>query len=522
MHLSGSAQRLTTDRAAFVATVLFAGATFWFAPRPPMIDLPQHAAQVALWHDLLLGTSKWQSLVYVNIFTPYLIGYSLALLLSFVMPVAAALKLLLAGAYFGFVGSCVALRKRMDGDPRLDWLFIPGFFGFAYAFGFYTFLIAAPFGVWFIVLAHRYADRPTIALALGLFVADLALFFTHGLMFLFANAIGGIFLLLRTRRLTGLLVAVLPYVAMGLWCLVYAQVRLRFEASPSGDPIDFVWGWDLRRLNFLVYSIDWPTGALAAAWELGKVLFFLLAAPVILGARPNRRDASVYVPFSVTLLIGVLVPIALLNTWLLYQRFALFLLPFYALIFRAPERAVPSAVRRLWLPLLCWTVLIVHTSRLLAFREESASFEQVLAAAEPGQRALGLVLDAASTATGTLDVYAHFPLWYQAEKGGFVDFNFAGYLPQVVRYKLDQAPPVYMSAGQPWQPFTKFDWGQDQAELYRYFFVRSPTPLPPDYFPAGRCAPVLLKVAGPWSLFENRNCFSGRPPATTPPPASAR
>jgi hypothetical protein len=105
------------ERVAFWLTVLLAGATFWIAPRPPMADLPQHAGQIALWRDLLQGTSNWQSLVQVNYFTPYLMGSGLALLLSFVMPVAAALKLLLALSYYAFVAACVLAAAR-DGERK--------------------------------------------------------------------------------------------------------------------------------------------------------------------------------------------------------------------------------------------------------------------------------------------------------------------------------------------------------------------------------------------------------------------
>jgi hypothetical protein len=88
-------QRASIARVAFFLTVIYAGAMFWLAPHPPMADLPQHAGQITLWRDLLLGQSPWQSLVNINYFTPYLIGYGLALPLTFLMPVAAALKLLL-------------------------------------------------------------------------------------------------------------------------------------------------------------------------------------------------------------------------------------------------------------------------------------------------------------------------------------------------------------------------------------------------------------------------------------------
>ena len=408
------------ERLAFVATVVFAGATFWFAPRLPMVDLPQHAGQVAVWRDLLLGPSPWQPLLLVNYFTPYLAGYGLALLLSFVLPVSAALKLLLTLGYFGFVAACVVLRRRLGGDRRLDWLFIPGFFGYAYVWGFYTFLIVAPFGVLFVVLAHRYADRPTPALGVVLLLADVALFFSHGLIFVFASAIGGVFLLLKVRSLARLVPAALPYAIAGLVCLAYVLVRLRLDATPVGEELAFLWGWGLSRLSFLVYSV----GAFDSDWNFLPLLLLMLAAPIVLGARLNGRDPAALVPFLVTLVVAALVPINAMNTGAISTRFALFLLPFYALMFRAPAATMPTVLRQFWLPVLCWAFLLVHTERLLAFAREEAGFEEVLAATEPGYRALGLVFDPESAAASNEAAYHHFPLWYQAEKRGLVDFNF--------------------------------------------------------------------------------------------------
>ncbi|MCW0054006.1 hypothetical protein OIV36_31550, partial [Burkholderia pseudomallei] len=61
-------------RVLFVATVAAAGLLFWLVPHPPMVDLPQHAGQVAILHDLLLGQSPWAPLLRINLFTPYLLG----------------------------------------------------------------------------------------------------------------------------------------------------------------------------------------------------------------------------------------------------------------------------------------------------------------------------------------------------------------------------------------------------------------------------------------------------------------
>ena len=115
----------------FILAALWGAAIFWLAPHPPMIDLPQHAAQVALLRDLLQGTSPWTAFFRINWITPYLVGYGLALPLSLLMPVAAALKLLLSLAYLAFVFMCVRLRRYFGADARLDWLFLLSFTGIA-------------------------------------------------------------------------------------------------------------------------------------------------------------------------------------------------------------------------------------------------------------------------------------------------------------------------------------------------------------------------------------------------------
>ena len=456
------------------------------------------------------GRRNGSALVEVNYLTPYVTGYGLALLLSFIMPVGAALKLMLALAFYAFVAAGAALRERLGGDRRLDWLFIPGFFGFAYASGFYTFLVAAPIGMLFVLLAHRYAGRPTLALGVVLFLTGLVLFFSHGLVFLFANCIGGIFLLCRQPRLGRLLPGLLPYAAIGLWCVVYALLNLHLESAASAGLPGIGWGWDLGRLYFPVFALGSPAADTQATRLFGPLALLMLAAPLVLGARLNLRDPTALVPLGVTLFVWALVPAAVpaTGTWFLYQRFALFLLPFYGLAFRAPDSPRRCVLCRLWLPVLCWATLAIHVERLLAFAQESAAFDDVLAATAPGHRALGVIFDPASPAASSTTAYLHFPVWYQAEKAGFVDFNFAGFQQQVVRYRPDRLPPVFGTPAWAWDPGQGIDWTRDRASIYRYFFVRRTAPLPQGYFPAGRCEPILLKSSGAWSVFENLNCHT--------------
>lgn len=506
---------------AFLVTALLAGGLFWLSPRLPMTDLPQLAGQVAIGRDLMLGTSRWQSLLYFNYFTPYLLGYGLALLLSFILPVSIALKLVLTAAYYGFVAACIALRRRLGGDRRLDWLFIPSFFGFAYLLGFYTFLVAAPLGVVFILQAHIYAKRPGLLFGLVLVLAGLALFLAHGLVFLLAAATGFFLLVMgleqAPRQWSALVTHLLPYIALGLFCLLYLRLGLRREVDTWGGLPPVFWGWNVYRLKYLFI----PMGILKADWNSGLLIGLMLCAPVVLGSRLNWhpwnwRRADAVVPFIVFMGAYALLPLHVFfaNTTHVYPRLVIFFLPFYALLFcaRPASEAVVRPARRylaaLWLPLLCWSFLAIQSSRSIAFAKESASFDEVLAVTEPGYRALGLILDDGSPAFENFSIYRNFPLWYQAEKQGLVDYNFAHLAPQVVRFRATERDPFEII-----KDIGRIDWSDIAPGRYRYYFVRSEKGVPMTYFAQGKCAPTLLKSSGAWSVYDNVNCYS-EPPGT--------
>jgi hypothetical protein len=469
------------ERPAFWLIVALAGATFWLTPHPPMGDLPQHAGQIALWRDLLLGRSKWQAWFAVNYLTPYLVGNWVALLLAFAMPVTAALKLVLSLSYLCFVAACVLLRRSMGGDSRLDWLFVPGFFGLGYAYGFFPFLVGLPVGVLFIALAWRYAERPAVPSGMQLGVAGVVLFFSHGLVFVLANLIGVAFLLLRRRSFATLLAGVVPYVAFGLLAAIYfAALRLRGASVMSADRLEPSWPGPMSTLKYL---LAFPIGVPSADLVLLPLVPLLVVVPLLLGYRPNWRNLPALVPVALLLVWCFAMPDAFLDTWFIGSRFAALLLPFYALALRPPAAAGP-AWTRLALPALCLAFLAIHVERLMAFNLESESFDEVLAAAEPGERARYVVGDISSAATRNLMAYEHFPAWYQVEKGGLVDFNFANFAQAVVRYREGTVLP----------------------NEYRYYFVRNGQTVPATSLPPGACQPVLRKRAGTWSLFESVKC----------------
>ncbi|KVH52030.1 hypothetical protein [Burkholderia diffusa] len=497
-------------RALFVATVAAAGLLFWLAPHPPMVDLPQHAAQVATLHDMLRGQSPWAPLLRINLFTPYLLGYGAAAALSFVMPVTAAFKVMLTLSFYGFVAAYIALRRRLGTDPRLDWLCVPGFFGFAYEFGLYSYLVAAPVAMLFLALALDYAENPTSRRGTVLTLVNLALFFSHGLIFVFANAIGGLFLLVCRRGMfPRALLAAWPYGVLALVTMMYTLLHRDVDLAPM---YPFTVIWTINPVIRILAAVFYPWGIAA---DNGSLLAFLLiaAAPFLMASTANRHIAA-YVPAIVMAAVWFGVPLFAINTFFLFPRFALFMFPFYALMFRGPMPTEPDRRGASWLALMtqlilagiCAGFVAQQGARVLRFADESADFDRVANAIEPAQRGLGIIVDRASAAADNPFVYENFPVWYQAEHRGFVDFNAARFPPQIVRFRLDRLPGVGPSDVSPQQLYRHFNWQRHQGRLYRYFFVRAETPLPDAFFANPDCRVVRVKTAGEWSVYEKQAC----------------
>lgn len=501
--LSFLIRHLPMARIVFIAAALGGGAIFWLANRPPMTDLPQHAGQIAAVHDLLIGESPWKAILRINLFTPYLVGYASATALSFFMPIVDALKSILTISYYGFVLLCVMLRKRLGGDERLDWLFLPSFFGFSYEWGFFTFLVASPFGILYMLQGLKYSERPTFSAGVRLVVCGVLLFFSHGLIFIFSNIVCGLFLIIRRRPLRQLLWAMIPFATLAVLCMAYVKLNPYANSAipvtnftiPGATYIGRVW-------NLLSYT--WGD---ALNYRRALTVLVLAITP-LLGLRFNSTRPAACVPMVALLLYWFLCPERALNTDFIYQRFALFLLPFYALLFAsnsandqsgAAKRSLAGATQVV-LAIVCIGFLARQGIRALEFSAESEEFEQVMSAANPGQKALMLLFDTGSSASGYVRPYMHYAAWYQAERKGLIDPNFAWFLPQIVRFQAGSMPQLrneLVAAPQ------KLNWQQDHVYQYRYFFVRSTAPLPAGLFDNAQCPVHLVKSAGAWSLFEN-------------------
>lgn len=508
---------------SYVFTLILAVVLIWVAPHPPLTDLPQHAAQVGLLKDILLGQSQWQALFDINLFTPYLASYALATILALFMPIAAAFQVLLTLGYLAFVGMCIKLRQHFQVDSRLDWLFVLPFFGFAYQWGFVSFLISVPIGLLFILFSDHHAKQPNRSSAIQLFLVGFLLLESHGLMFLFAFGIGGLLLITQSKNIRYFMRALTPYLVLALIFATIFFINLHINSAlglneytlkstsqptwwsfPSTIAHEFV----PRLVQGLRYSFVSNEDGFRW-WVHLPAIFLLIASPWLLGLRIKLTQTAHKLVFIATLGVFVFIPDYILGTAYVYQRFALLIIPSYALLFTLHSKDhardskwMPKIVMIL-LPLISWEILGLNIYNAINFRHESEAIDTVITKLAPNQKALALIFDYYSAANEHSNAYSNYASWYQAEKHGLVDFNFAYFAPMVVRYKPDHLSVIPDELN----PYD-FDWIKHRGGDYRYFFVRKPVhgEVAADLFKHAPCKPTIFAKQDQWTVYEYKDC----------------
>jgi len=500
--VSGAAQRraiLSLQALPPLALFVLGLAIIWAPGRPAMVDIPQHAAQVAMLRDLVLGRSAWAADLRIDLTTPYFLGYALALPLALVMSPLAAIKVVLTAAYaaFGLIGR--AIGRELDVPEGLDGFYLIGFFGFSWSYGFFPFLVAAPLGLGVVWTSLRYARGGGAGWGLLVSVLALATLFTNGIVFVLVMAIGAGLLAFSGRSLPRLIPMAWPFVVPSLVCLALLSYALNSEAKGLGESdLRLQMGPPVVRAAVLFGASfdDWT-----APWALalGGALFLL---PFMCGFRAPKRPEA-WVIASVVAAVLCLAPFTIIQIEL-YPRFSLFVLPAYAWLFARTARPATAAAR--WLSPRMGVIAAIlgafalgeHLTEQLAFSREARDFDQILARTEPSRRALSLVFDWRSKSAVNPLVYLHFPQWYAVEKGGFVDLSFAVSPQEVVRFAHTPPPPyddpVFTETNQPGRAVDPARW--------RYIFVKGP--IRPGTFKG--CPPAQIAAAGVWRLLEPRPC----------------
>ena len=484
----------TRTRSWFWPLLLFstalAAVPIWSVTYLPMVDLPQHAAQIFLWQHYgdpeLAPTSRYE----LNWFTPYLLGYALVRAVSVVLPIATAIKVVITLAIWAFPLSLVALLRQTGGDRYWALAGVPVAFSFSFFWGFLNYVVAVPVGISFLATAIAFARTPT--LIRGVIVASfgLVLFISHVLVCVVCGLSGALLALRGASSPRDVALRIVPFIPAGALSIVWGYLT-RTSVVDAHLPIQ--WRFQpvgrLFQLPSMWLGIDLAPSAFVAG--------VLLLIAVLLMARPCRSPTA----WGAALIIFcayALGPFVAFGTFYVAPRFAALTLPALLLVLK------PSCghYRRLFAGTVIVVVSLVWlinlTVRFRAFDSDARQLDEVLAHAEGRRSLLSLNFEPSSEHIVHHVPFLHFAAWYQVRKGGELGFSFARFFPELIRYRSGAEPR--MTPGLEWFP-ARFQWGTDGH--FDYFLVRSSHDVADVVFSAAPRAVRLVARSGRWWLYEN-------------------
>lgn len=478
----------------FGVAVVLSLTPVWVGSYLPLVDLPQHAAQISALRSIWSGDETMNALFRVNWFTPYLLGYLLLYTLALVMPITLATQCLVSLAVASIPLLTGRLLRAAGADERWKWLAIPCSFGFAFHWGFLSFIVAAPLGLLFLVRTIGFVREPTLRNGLGIALFAIILFFCHVIVLGIASLVSlGYVLGIHYRDLKALLVRALPYTAPLPLIGVWMAVTYESEARVQNEPVVFG-SFSYRLLQLLAQ----PAGR--EDFQSSPAIVLVVTATVLLlpwlsGARFSPRPER-WLPGTLALLAFLIAPHYIFSTAYFFQRLGLFLVPLWLMAWDSPKQQ--GLIDRIAIPVvLLWVV--VSTARFAAFARETETFDTLMTRIEPGRSVAAMPYDYQSPLFG-MPVYLHFPAWYQAKHGGVVDFSFADFYSSMARYRENVGPRLVEDVG--WFPNT-FDWDKHGGSRYDYFVVKSNIDVSSSIFKDAlpRVEPVAR--SGWWWLYRN-------------------
>jgi hypothetical protein len=455
----------------------------------PMVDLPQHAAQIVTWQRLDAGVADVARRFELNFRTPYLLAYPVARVLAPLFGAVVALKLVVWLAVVLNLVVTELLARRLGHEPWLGLLGLVTAMGLCFYFGFVSFMLAMPLAVGALILALEHASRPR-PVSGALLGAGLCLLLTaHGVAFVMGFGVVGLLLLRGQGTLAGRLLPLAAPVALAASFFAPGPVSVRV----GGD------AWDLSPLRLLELPalLVGMTAADHVALLLGLAL--LVAAVAVLGGRTSKEPLR-WAPLALLFAAYCFFPGMFRGIVLLHTRLPCFLLPLACLALE-PRTAVSERQQRggrlailgvtlVWLAIFC--------VRLAAFNREAAPFHALAAAMRPGQSLRPLVFERETNSFPGVPAFLHYPAYYYVEKGGSQGYSFAMYPLSVVRYRPDV--PLSMQGGAEWRP----DWfRKSEVAQYDYFVVKSSRDLGDELFLGTSVA--LEAHAGSWWIYARRS-----------------
>jgi hypothetical protein len=466
---------------------------FFAVPYLPMVDLPQHAAQISIWQRLGDAALPEHRIFELNLRTPYLGAYVLARALATWLGAVSALKLV---AWLAVVGHLAAfsLLVRTLGHPRwLGLLGLPLGLGYGFYFGFISFIAAMPFGLLAMSAALVHRQHASLKTGLVLAAALCATLANHGFAFGMTVAI---VCPLLCRGAGTLLKRFAPLLAPAILCAVW------LVPGSSAHSIGLsIWAPRVLDLDQVPALLLAASGADYAASAFGVGLLGL----VLLSLGPPSHSLERALPLSFMVLGYCLFPLSLGGFGPLHPRFAVFMVP--ALLIACEPRAKPDSARIaacIALGSIAWIGLFEQ--RLSLFARETRPIFDFVSVMPSGLSIRPIVFERTSRAFPALPALLHLSAYYVPEKAGRQGYSFAMYPTSVIRYASNVVPT--MDGGAEWHP----EWFSPRAELDQYdcFLVNSTTDRSEELFGARASELRLVFHEAGWWAYLTRSALEAQ------------
>ena len=458
----------------YLVVAIFATAPAWIVQHPPLQDFPFHVATLRLIHDIHNPAFGFADVYQVRLLeTEYLLYYVLGDLLAYVMGVKLASVGMMCLYLGGMPLSMAALLRALGRDERLSLLVIPLSVNVMFCMGLLPFVFGFPMMLLALAAAVRHFEKPTRRSAVLVAVLTVLTFYAHIMPFaLFGVGCLALFPWTRPHRWLRCAAPLVPGPALVAWWVLAskssgalhgADPRAQLLPQLMGHKLPFAPGF-FDRWSLDIFR-DQSSEHWAIALGLVAVAALGLSASQTDRARPVARGWFV---LPVVCVAGYLTfGDKLGDVWLFGQRFAVPAIFLSIPLLRMPGRGRGLAVTAAALLVAVGSTVNVCKHFIQFEREDVGELDGALQAMEPRKHVAGLIFDrGTSVMSDTFATFLHFVSYYQAEKGGVVQFSYTSFPHWPVQYKEGHFPPPGTV------PRLRWEWTPEQvpiSELYPYY-----------------------------------------------------
>jgi len=453
----------------YLVVAVLISAPAWIVKHPPLQDLPFHLATIRIiksFHDPAFGFDRDFALTLGR--TQYVVYYLLAALFSTVVGLVGA-NVILVSLYLG--GTLLALRellRALGKDERLCLFVVPVLVNILFVYGLLQFLFGIPVMLWALATAVRHFENPTRRTTVLLAVLALVLFYSHIFPFgIFVLGFVAMFPWESPRRWALAAAPTFPAALVVVWWLGFTEAgRLVFGAATDNSR-------DPHKLPdaAIIDLPNWFTNVFHDNTDEYLLIALALLVVTTLGLSQGERDRSkpvarryVVLPILCVILYFVL-PEGHGYIWLIAQRFPLLFAITSIPLLRMPSGLRGAAVTAFSLTLALATTINTCEHFIKFEKEEVGDIDAAIDVMAPKSRVCALIYDKGSSVMVN-QPFLHFGSYYQVEKGGIVEFTYAGYAHWPVDFLPGHYPPPGRSARLRWE------WTPEQvpiAEIYPYY-----------------------------------------------------